>query len=157
MFLAGRCQSRDLLLHRGPLCAAVLALALLPALGCGSSESPSEPTGAVFQIRVCRGSQHAPEGEVFRVLIRDRDAIRQAQTLIGEGNRRIVGGPLLAGDGGFNQPWSWHIDPDEVGFSEGAIEVCDGCPGFVEADLDYWLNTLGFYCPWSTEVISQQR
>jgi hypothetical protein len=22
------------------------------------------------------------------------------------------------------------------------------CPTFVEDDLDYWLNTVGQYCPW---------
>jgi hypothetical protein len=132
------------------LALAVWAIVMAPA--CSDSDSPVEPgQGALFQIRACRGSLHAPAGEVFRVLVLDADQIRLGGTLIGRGNVRIVGGSLAAGDGGFNAPWSWHLDPGSVVFSEGAVEVCDGCPSFVEGDLDYWLR-VGSYCPWSAEV-----
>ncbi len=61
-------------------------------------------------------------------------------------------GPLLAGDGGFNQPWSWHLDPADVRMVEVSMELCDGRPSYVEKDLDYWLDTVKFYCPWSGRV-----
>jgi hypothetical protein len=28
---------------------------------------------------------------------------------------------------------------------------------FVEEELDYWLNDVGQYCPWSTEVLARDR
>jgi hypothetical protein len=61
-------------------------------------------------------------------------------------------GPLRPGDGGFNAPWSWHFDPDAVRMAEAAIEVCDGEPSFVEANLTEFLQ-FG-YCPWSARVVA---
>jgi hypothetical protein len=63
----------------------------------------------------------------------------------------------LAGDGGYNYPWSWHLDPDTIQFADAAIEVCDGLPIIVESDLDYWLNSLGYYCPLQSQVIAESQ
>lgn len=131
--------------------------ALITVLSCGGDRSPTAPGGtAVFVIRACLGSEHAPAGETFRIRLTDRGVIDQADGLIGRGSVMIVLGSLAAGDGGFNAPWSWHLDPNTVEFAEGAIELCDACPSLIEADLDYWLNTVGNYCPWSTEVIARE-
>jgi hypothetical protein len=52
-------------------------------------------------------------------------------------------GPLHAGNGGFNAPWSWQMDPTTTRFAEAGIEVCDGRPPYVEAHrADYQT-----YCP----------
>jgi hypothetical protein len=59
-------------------------------------------------------------------------------------------GPLRAGDGGFNAPWSWHFDPDEVRFAEAAIELCDGTPSYVEEHLADYPS----YCPWAAQVVA---
>jgi len=37
--------------------------------------------------------------------------------------------------------------------AEFTIELCDGMPGFVESELDYWLDTVKSYCPWSAKLI----
>lgn len=135
-----------------------LALLLSPFVAtCSPDDSPTEPTsGALFLIRVCVGAEHAPDGEYFQVLIHDPEVIAEAEALIGAGSVKIVSGPLLEGDGGFNRPWSWHIDPYRVTFADGSIELCDGCPSFIENDLRYWIDNVGSYCPWSTEVVSRQ-
>jgi hypothetical protein len=111
--------------------------------------------GALFVVRAC-ASLDDPDGQTFHALIRDPAAIAEAEDLIGAGQQRILSGQLLAGDGGFNAPWSWRLDPDTVGFADFTIELCDGCPSFVEKDLEYWLDTVGQYCPWSTEVLSRE-
>lgn len=127
-----------------------LLLAVRRALeGC-----PAE--GAVFKIRAC-ASLEDPEGQTFHALIRDPAVIAQAEELVGAGQQQILSGALLAGDGGFNGPWSWHLDPDTIGFSDVTIELCDGCPSFVEENLDYWLGVVGQYCPWTTEVVERER
>lgn len=112
--------------------------------------------GAVFLIRACASPQD-PDGQTFRTLIRDPAVVAVAESLIGAGQVRILNGALLPGDGGFNQPWGWHHDPSGVEFDEVAIELCDGCPQFVQDDLAYWLDVVGRYCPWSTEVVARER
>ena len=136
-----------------------LALALLLAgLGatvqCGSPAAPTRPD-AIFQVRACRGSLRAPDGEVFRILLRDSGLIAQARSLIGAGNRKIVAGRLAPGTGGFNAPWSCHLDPYSVSFPDVAVELCDGCPSGVEANSGTWGS--GSFCPWSSEVIAEQK
>jgi hypothetical protein len=118
--------------------------------GCPTEEE------ALFLIRACSSPEN-PDGETFRALIRDPTVIATAESLVGAGQQQILNGALVAGDGGFNAPWSWHLDPETVGFTDLAIELCDGCPLFIEEDLEYWLDVVGRYCPWSTEVVARER
>jgi hypothetical protein len=135
--------------------ASVLLLAgLAPTTQCGSPDAPSR-ADAIFQVRACRGSRRALDGEVFRILLRDSSLIAQARGLVGAGNRRIVAGTLASGNGGFNAPWSWHLAPDTVRFPEVAIELCDGCPSDVEANGGNW--GAGSFCPWTAELIAEQN
>lgn len=71
--------------------------------------------------------------------------------------RRHVSGPLEGGHGGFNHNsdywFSWHIGANQWQFAEISAEVCDGRPySDVEADTAYWIQTVGYYCPWSGYV-----
>jgi hypothetical protein len=133
---------------------ALLLAGLGSSIQCGSPDAPSRAE-AIFQVRACRGSRRAPDGEVFRILLRDRDLIAQARALVGAGRRRIVSGTLASGNGGFNAPWSWHLNPDTVRFPEVAIELCDGCPSDVEASGGTWGG--GSFCPWTSEIIAEQN
>lgn len=54
-----------------------------------------------------------------------------------------------------DQPlWSWHVS-EFYGFAEMTIELCDGWPGLVEDNLDYWVNTVGQVCFWSYTVVEE--
>jgi hypothetical protein len=64
-----------------------------------------------------------------------------------------VTGKLARGDGGFNQPWGWHLEPATVRMAEVSIELCDGRPSMVQEGLEYWLGTVGTFCPWGSRVI----
>lgn len=138
---------------RTPALLTIVVLLLASLTACDASES--EPDGALFTVRACEGSEAVPEGDTFRVRIRDSDVIEEAERLIESDDERILNAPLRRGDGGFNAPWSWHLDPDEVTFADMTTEVCDGCPHMIEEDLDYWVDTVGRYCPWSTDVIER--
>ena len=48
--------------------------------------------------------------------------------------------------------WNWHFVPDRWDIVQASIEICDGTPGDVEKDLDYWVDQLGVFCPWSSYV-----
>lgn len=146
----------------GAALAGATLVAALAAAACGGSSSggptaPEPPSEAVFRVRACAGSGHAPAGEEFRVLIRDPALIAQAEDLVGAGQEKIVSGRLAQGDGGFNDPWSWHLEPATVELVDVAIELCDGCPSFIEDDPDFWFDSVGRYCPWSTEILARER
>lgn len=78
--------------------------------------------------------------------------IDRAQEILAGGPSQIpIFGTLL--DGRACDPqWTWHPDPRDVAFADAAIELCDGLPSHIEADKDYWLNTVGSYCPWTAVV-----
>jgi len=92
-------------------------------------------------------------GETFRVRIENTATIEQVRALErGESTATIPNGRLLAGSDG-NEPWSWHLDPFDIEIAEVTIELCDGTPSLVEADLDYWIDTVGRFCPWTATLV----
>lgn len=134
------------------------AVAVGLAASCDGGGRVTDPAdGAIFVIRTCRGSEHAPEGEVFRVLTDRPEVIADGTSLIGAGNVKIVSGFMAVGSGGFNAPWPWHLIPDTVSFVDLAAEICDACPIHTEEAVRHWIETVGNYCPWSTEVLRRER
>lgn len=119
----------------------------------GGSPTEPDPPMAVFRVDSCPDQA----GEDFRVLMRDPALIAEAERLIATGGQRIVLGRLAAGDGGFNAPWSWHLDPATLEFADVTIEVCSGCASFVENDLDVWLNNVGSFCPWDAVFLEREQ
>lgn len=92
-------------------------------------------------------------GERFQVRATDSETIQQLTDNFNGRNSMHVTGKLVRGDGGFNQPWGWHLDPASVRMAYISIELCDGRPSMVQDDLEYWLGTVGTYCPWSSKVV----
>jgi hypothetical protein len=117
---------------------------------CDSPVDPDDELGAVFRVSAC-------ESQAFNVRITDPNVISRAQSLIGTSEQPILSGALRRGNGGFNSPWSWHLDPASIEFADFTIEVCDGCPSMVEGDLDYWVDTVGRFCPWTSRITGQVR
>lgn len=126
--------------------AAALALVLfLPA--CRSATGPGLEGGVLATFDVY--------GERFSIFVTKASTIDQIIALWnGQSNARIPNGRLRAGRVSYNLPWSWHIDPEEIEMAEATIELCDGTPSFVESELDYWLQTVGYYCPWGARLIA---
>ena len=117
----------------------------LTAMAC---EDVVEPLArAVFEIQIT--------DEKFRVEVTDPVQIDSFAARLASGVEANITGELRAGDGGVNAPWSWHLDPETVAVAEMTMEVCDGRPSFVEDDLDYWLETVGRYCPWGVKVVAR--
>lgn len=124
--------------------------------GCdgGGGDSPTEPdTMAVFRVDSCPGQA----GETFHVLMTDPALIAEAERLIATGEQRILLGNLAAGDGGFNAPWSWHMVPSTLEFTDVTIELCSGCASFIENDLDEWLNNVRSFCPWDALFLEREQ
>ena len=108
--------------------------------------SPSEIRGKSFILQTANGDN-------FKVYATDPEAIQLLTDNYYSLNNMFVMGRLVIGNGGFNSPWSWHLDPDYVTMAEFAIELCDGTPSEVEHNLPYWLFQVETFCPWSSKVI----
>ena len=74
-------------------------------------------------------------------------------------------GPIDRGDGGHNfhdippgeQPifeWNWHFLPDDWTLTDAATPLCDGNAVIVEQAVDYWVDTVGQFCPAGARVVS---
>lgn len=122
---------------------------LLTVAACGGDVASTRPIpGQEFVIEVA--------GEQFRL----RTTNLAAATALDERRRTgvlgVVSGRIVRGDGGFNAPWSWHLDPLSIEVPQASIELCDGRPSMVQSDLDYWVDTVQRYCPWAARVYDAQ-
>ena len=120
-----------------------VAFILTISPGCSSPASPGDGP-AEFVIDVV--------GERFVVRLTDPETIRLAEEARQGRNARFPLGTLRAGNGGFNAPWTWHLDPASVRFVEVAIEVCDGRPSYVETHQPEFTT----YCPWGARVVNRR-
>jgi hypothetical protein len=91
-------------------------------------------------------------GERFVLALTDAETIRLARDTRAGRRQMFPIGPLRSGNGSFNQPWSWHLDPMETRMTEAAIEVCDGTPSYVEAHRADFPT----YCPWAARLVSER-
>jgi hypothetical protein len=92
-------------------------------------------------------------GEDFRVFVFNGVVVRQLLDLYyGVSNANIPIGPVGVGPGlaGHNLPWSWYLSNPEM--AEVTIELCDGRPSDIEADVNGWIASVGSYCPWSAQL-----
>ncbi|MFQ6047424.1 MAG: hypothetical protein ACE5PT_13890, partial [Gemmatimonadales bacterium] len=84
----------------------------MTACSCSGSAAPQD--AAVFRVEV--------DSESFRVSIRDDAVVTEAERRMREEDGAgIVIGSLARGDGGFNQPWSWHMVPSSVLIADFAV------------------------------------
>jgi hypothetical protein len=122
---------------------------LMALLACGDSSGPGPVTaGTTFVIEV--------SGEQFRVEVSNATAIAALRQRMASGTAGVVMGRLSSGNGGFNTPWGWHLDPATVGAPDVATEVCDGRPSDVQSNISYWMGSVGSYCPWGARVIREE-
>lgn len=93
------------------------------------------------------------DGSQFATKIVDDESLRRLQAALADNGRAgIPNGRLQRGDGGFNHGHEWHVvDVELVDFT---IELCDGTASMVDDDVDYWIDTVGQYCPWDARVVA---
>ena len=83
------------------------------------------------------------EGETYRIFITNKDTIEEVfAAQRGDSQATIPNGKLINSSVAYNQPWSWHIDSEDIHMAENTIELSDGLPSQVEANLDYWVNSV---------------
>lgn len=80
-------------------------------------------------------------------------ALQRGQATASIPNGRILRG---SGAGAHNAPWSWHLDPADVEMADFTIELCDGSPAYVEANLTEYVEVVRRYCPWGATLVALQ-
>lgn len=143
----------------------MLCIGVAMMLGaCGGSEEvaptptppapPAPPAMATFSFQV-RGKGleerfvHSTTSSAFIAAARAQLALPAAD------RRQFPAGPIAAGNGGFNLNWGWHFT--DLSLVEAAVEVCDGTPSMVQANLNYWLTTVRNFCPWAAYVDTEVK
>jgi len=92
-------------------------------------------------------------GETYKIFVTNKDTIADIYALQGGMSQAAIpSGRIVRGAVPYNAPWSWHIDPEDIDMAEITIELCDGTPSQVEANLDYWVDTVKRFCPWSAQI-----
>lgn len=126
--------------------AATAACAMMTLLACGTPASPSAPR--TYEVEVT--------GERFRLRVISPSQVASAEHALASGRVGVIHGELAHGDGGFNTAFRWHLRPQSVTFPDMAMEVCSGRPvSDVEADVPYWVDHLGVYCPWGARIVAR--
>jgi len=127
--------------------AGIIIIALVA--GGGYIYLANQPRGMYFVVDVV--------GERFTMLVLDQQAIQDALGNMDGLNNMHPIGVIDLGDGGFNAPWGWHYKPETVAMTDFSTEVCDAEPHFVQENLNYWVTTVKYYCPWGAKVISASQ
>lgn len=103
-----------------------------------------------FKIDFLNGDDHYMVAATSEKAVIEK-ALEQLE--LPEDHRNLhINGAIDSGNPGYNKDWSWHFIPNEWVLAEYSVEVCDGIPEMVENDLDYWINTVGQFCPWGSFV-----
>jgi hypothetical protein len=124
---------------------------------------PAQPETILFLV----AETDPVHGDSYVLPLTDPQDVADARALIAQGPASgigpIVSAHIVAGTDGLNRDyrnpakpaWSWHVDRFD-GFAEAAIELCDGWPGYVEEDVQRWIqNTAGAICFWDYTVVEE--
>jgi len=113
--------------------------------------NPDQNNNRFFKV----GISHHSDSDDFIIWTADAEIIalsREQLNLSKDAVKKHIHGIIKAGDGEYNQPWSWHIDPDNWELADASIELCDGSPTYIEDNLEDWIKTVGYYCPWGSYI-----
>jgi hypothetical protein len=131
----------------------ILLISVLFAAGCGSSgsDAPSPPAERKFLF----GIRSYGKGEQDFIAVSSRPevisiVIEELKKPVSD-RKQMINGAIARGNDG-NIDWSWHFKPDDWDLAEISMELCDGLPSDVEKDIDYWIDTVGRFCPWASYV-----
>lgn len=117
----------------------IAAAVVASIVHCGDPNTPDATNRFLFR--------DPATNTVVQLRISNSQGLRQAEDLLQSGVAMWALGTPRRGDGGFNAPFTWHIDPATVTFAEVTIEACQVSAPMIADDLDYWIN-FGQVCIW---------
>jgi hypothetical protein len=105
-----------------------------------------DPPAAYFVFK----SDGHPETFVFKLT--DPQKIQQARDMLTTGTRKIISGTIIKQPVFYNSPWSYHLDPKSIGFTDFAIELCDAAIRWLEDNRDIAFSD---WCPWGSVLLKE--
>lgn len=157
-------EQRPFALHspmgpRGAIRARESAGAIAPASATSGDAAQDQCVGTSAVPALVTVQTYGPEQFIVRVT--EQTLLDETIDIcLGLSPQKIVLADLLTGNAGYNRdpltgvPWSWHFDEDTLSLVDVPAELCDGVPSFVEAYLQYWVESVGSFCPWSTQIVA---
>ena len=129
----------------------VAAVAVLGAVFISSSTAPAR--AATVYFLVSEFPDQIEHGDSFVLPLDDEADIAHARDLVERGRdagSTLIAADIVAGADDINRnilapgkpAWSWHISHFEQ-FADASIELTDGWPGFIEQDVQGWINNTG--------------
>ncbi|HRI70909.1 MAG TPA: hypothetical protein PK156_42035 [Polyangium sp.] len=91
-------------------------------------------------------------GQTFSVWIENGAFIDEAKMLLAAGQQKVPVFNQVIDGRDCDSDWTYHVDPNDVGFADVTIELCDGTPQYIEDNKAEWISTVKQYCPWSAKV-----
>jgi len=121
-------------------------------LDCRSGDSPPFATLRFSMIGDATGAQDfiaaTDDFQVFELAAAEMRLPLAERTL-------FIIGPIDRGNGEYpnNLNWNWHFPHDEWNLTDAANVLCDGNAEIVEQAVDYWVDTVGQFCPAGARVV----
>lgn len=116
----------------------------------------------VAAIPICGQQNDSPEAyfvfksdsapETFVIKLTDPQKIQEARDILTTGTRKIVAGTIIKQPVYYNSPWSYHLDPKSITFTEVAAEVCDASIRYLEDNRDIAYPD---WCPWGSQLLRE--
>jgi len=120
---------------------------------CVGGDCATRTGGAFVTFAVCAPAG-ASQGSSVKIWSTRPAFIAEAETLLATGDPAVPVFGIRSGTDCDGQ-WSWHVDPATPAFASFTVEVCDACPGYVEAhQADF--ASIG-WCPWTARVVAVER
>jgi len=130
-----------------------VAVAGMVFAGCTSATAPAkELQGGVL-------ATFRSTNQTFKVFVTKPATIAALYALQrGEATASIPNGRIHrgSGTGAHNAPYSWHLDPTDIDMADVTIELCDGSPSYVQANIAEYVDVIKRYCPWGATLVGLQ-
>ena len=131
---------------------------LIVLIGCEQASSSisaddRESVKFLFAVKGCSVN----EGQ-FVAMTSESSVIQAAreQLQLPENQRFLhIHGAIERGNAGHNLDWNWHFVPEQWVLAEISMELCDGMPHMVETNIEYWVDTIGQFCPWRSYLVQE--
>lgn len=119
-------------------------LTLVTALSICAQQSDPQEAYFIFD--------NPPAPETFVIKLTDPQRIQQAREILATGTRKIVAGTIIKQPVYYNSPWTYHLDPKSITFTDFAAEVCDATIRYLDDNRD---SAYPDWCPWESRLLRE--
>lgn len=121
--------------------ALAFCLTLVAAVSVGAQQGNPQEAYFIFE------NDRSPETFVIKLI--DPQRIQEARDQLATGTRKIIAGVIIKQPVYYNAPWSYHLDPKTIRFTDFAAEVCDATIRYLQENPEIAYPE---WCPWGSRL-----